>query len=200
MSVVGRAETDLTGESGEATLGSMSRRAARSTAAEPVPDAAELAAPEPAVVPPSPAAAAAVGSLADLPVAGLTRRRIGLLLAALVAAWVIVLFARQVGEASEALARADAMRAANVSLHGDVAGLEAELVLIQRQAYIEQQAREYRLGQPKEIPFVLADDAPPLAPDAPGTAAVRLGATQDRRSPVDSWLDLLFGARISGSS
>jgi cell division protein FtsB len=178
----------------------MPRRAARSTAADPVSDAAEEIAPEPAVAAPSPAAAAAVGSLADLPVAGLTRRRIGLLLAALVAAWVIVLFARQVGEASEASSRADAMRAANVSLQADVAGLEAELVLIQRQAYIEQQAREYRLGEAKEIPFVLADDAPSLAPDAPGTAAVRLGATQDRRSPLDSWLDLLFGAPGSGSS
>ena len=65
-----------------------------------------------------PAAAAAVGSLSDLPVAGLTRRRIALLIGSLVAAWVIVLFARQVGEASEATARADGMRAANVSLDG----------------------------------------------------------------------------------
>ena len=38
-------------------------------------------------------------SLADLPVAGLTRRRIALLLGAMVAAWVIVLFAHQVGQA-----------------------------------------------------------------------------------------------------
>ncbi len=172
----------------------MVRRAARSTAAEPVEDAASETLPEPSPSAPSPAAAAGAGSLADLPVAGLTRRRIGLLLAAIVAAWVIVLFARQVGEASEASSRADAMRAANVSLQTDVAGLERELVLIQRQSYIEQQAREYRLGGANEIPFVLADDAPPLAPDAPGMAAVRLGATVDRPSPLESWLDLLFGA------
>ena len=41
---------------------------------------------------------------------------------------------------------------------------------------------------------MLADDAPPLAPDAPGSASVRLGAVVDRPSPLESWLDLLFGA------
>ena len=73
-------------------------------------DAPEARAPDPGAVAPTPVAAGASASLADLPVAGLTRRRIALLLGALVAAWVIVLFARQVGEASEATARADAMR------------------------------------------------------------------------------------------
>jgi cell division protein FtsB len=94
---------------------------------------------------------------------------------------------------SEASSRAETMRSENTRLGAEVAGLERELALIQRQAYIEQQARQYRLGTPREIPFVIADDAPPLAGDAPGSASVRLGATGDRRSPVDSWLDLLFG-------
>lgn len=134
-----------------------------------------------------------LATLADLPVAGLTRRRIALLIAALVAAWVIVLFARQVGEASEASTRADQMRAQNEVLAADVAALEQEVALIQRQAYIEQQAREYRLGAPRERPFILADDAPPLAADAPGTAATRLGADAGAATPLDSWLDLLFG-------
>jgi cell division protein FtsB len=142
---------------------------------------------------PTPAAVAALGNLSDLPVAGLTRRRIALLLGALVAAWVIVLFARQVGEASEASSRADVMRAANEQLEGDVAALERELELIQRQAYIEQQAREYRLGEAREIPFVLEPDAPPIADDAPGTASARLGADIQRATPVESWIDLLFG-------
>ena len=61
-------------------------------------------------------------SLADLPVAGLTRRRIALLLGALVAAWVIVLFARQVSEASEASTRADEMRSQNEVLAANVIG------------------------------------------------------------------------------
>ena len=142
---------------------------------------------------PTPAALAALGTLSDLPVAGLTRRRIALLIGALVAAWVILLFARQVGEASEASTRAEVMRASNERLEGDVAALERELELIQRQAYVEQQAREYRLGEAREIPFVLDADAPPIAGDAPGTASVRLGADRQRITPLEAWVDLLFG-------
>jgi cell division protein FtsB len=147
----------------------------------------------PALLGSSPGSAGPLGSLSDLPVAGLTRRRIAILIGALVAAWIIVLFARQVGEASEASSRADAMRVQNERKAAEVTALERELALIQRQAYIEQQAREYRLGAPREIPFILADDAPPLAADAPGTAATRLGAQGARVTPLDAWLDLLFG-------
>jgi cell division protein FtsB len=171
----------------------MSRSPKRSAPDAPVPDATADAtqdAPREVVAAPAPTTLA---TLADLPVAGLTRRRIALLIAALVAAWVIVLFARQVGEASEASTRADEMRAHNEALSANVVALEQELALIQRQAYIEQQAREYRLGAPREQPFILADDAPALALDAPGTAATRLGADASTVTPLDSWLDLLFG-------
>jgi hypothetical protein len=167
----------------------MPRPAARETAADPAADPIEDAAPEP----PAGAAAPAAVSLADLPVAGLTRRRMGLAIGALVAAWVIVLFARQVGEASEAASQAEVMRESTAALRVEVAALERELVLIQRPEYIEQQARGYRLGTTREIPFVISDDAPALERDAPGSAAVRLGAVPDRRSPLESWLDLLFG-------
>ena len=160
---------------------------------------------EPVVAAPTPAAIAALGSLSDLPVAGLTRRRIALLLAAVVAAWVIVLFARQVGEASDASTRAAEMRLANARLAADVMALERELELIQRQAYIEQQTREYRLGESREIPFILAQDAPPLGEDAPGAAGSRLGADAVAPTPLDGWLRLLFGppndpARPAGST
>jgi hypothetical protein len=86
------------------------------------------------------------------------------------------------------------MRASNAALEVEVSALQGELALIQREAYIVQQARQYRLGTAREIPFILADDAPPLAPDAPGSAAVRLGAVTERTSPLESWLDLLFGS------
>ncbi len=177
----------------------MPRRADRQTAADAEPDAVEPTSPGPSNARLTPAAANAMGSLADLPVAGLTRRRIALLIGALVAAWVIVLFARQVGEASAATARADAARMSNAALAANVVDLQRELELIQRDAYIGQQARIYRLGTPQEIPFTLADDAPSLAPDAPGQAAVRLGAVTTRQSPLDAWLDLLFGASGSPS-
>jgi len=168
----------------------MPRPAERTTPAGADPEPGTEATPQPAAG----TTATALASLSDLPVAGLTRRRIAVLIAALVAAWVIVLFARQVGEASEASTRADTMRTENVAMAAEVGGLEQELALIQRQAYIEQQAREYRLGEPREIPFILADDAPALAADAPGTAAKRLGAGTRDVTPLDSWLTLLFGA------
>lgn len=134
-------------------------------------------------------------TLADLPVAGMTRRRVAFLLGALVTAWVILLFARQVGQASEASARADAMRASNAALGVSVAALQSELALIGRPEFIEQQARAYRLGAPREIPFTIEDGAPALPPDAPGSTGVRLGATAERPSPLQQWLRLLFGQR-----
>jgi cell division protein FtsB len=160
---------------------------------EPTVTQAPASEPAPATSAPNPGGSGPLANLADLPVAGLTRRRIALLIGALVAAWVILLFARQVGEASDASSRADAIRAQNEILAANVAALEQELQLIQRQAYVEQQAREYRLGAPRENPFILAGDAPALAPDAPGTAATRLGAVVVKATPLDSWLTLLFG-------
>ncbi len=196
------AELLLTRELSEATLAAMSRPSARKAAADttarPSADAGSGPAddgPLAASAPPpqTPVAAAALGSLADLPVAGLTRRRIGLLVGAIVAAWVIVLFARQVSEAAGAAQVADAMRASNAALQANVDALTRERFLIQREAYIDQQAREYRLGTTREIPFILADDAPVLGPDAPGSAGVKLGARADTSTPLDSWLRVLFG-------
>ena len=155
--------------------------------------AAESEAAEPTAMSAPVRGGAASVSLADLPVAGLTRRRIALLLGALVGAWVILLFAHQVGQASEASAKAQAMRTTNAGLQADVTALQAELALIQRQSYVEQQARSYRLGTAHEIPFTLADNAPSLAPDAPGSAGVRLGASSEKPSPIQQWIKLLFG-------
>ncbi len=146
-----------------------------------------------APAPQTPVAVAALGSLSDLPVAGLTRRRIGLLIGAVLAAWVIVLFARQVSEAAEASRMADAMRASNAALQSSVDALARERYTIQRVEYIDQQAREYRLGTTREVPFILADDAPALGPDAPGSASVKLGAGPDVPTPLESWLRVLFG-------
>ena len=51
----------------------------------------------------------------------------------------------------------------------------------------------FGLGARGEIPFALAAGAPALEPDAPGSAAVRLGAAPLDRSPLDVWLDVIFG-------
>lgn len=131
--------------------------------------------------------------LSGLAIAGLSRRRVAWLLGVIVSVWIVAVFARQVGEAAAAGDRADNLRIENATLVSQVDDLQKELDLIGRQAFIEQQARTYGLGDKAERPFTLAPDASALPDDAPGSAAVRLGATAERTAPLDAWLDLLFG-------
>ena len=113
--------------------------------------------------------------------------------AAMLAGWVVLAFARQVGDASAATTRLADLAAANEQLAGQVAALDREYQLIQRQEWISQQARAHGLGSDREIPFALAPGAPALGSNAPGSAAVRLGATDGVVTPLESWLTLLFG-------
>lgn len=131
--------------------------------------------------------------LATLPIAGITQRRMAILLGALVAAWIVLLFARQVSEASAAASRAEAMIAENAVRSAQIAALERELDRIQQPRFVLQQARAHGLGGRREIAFTLDPDAPPLPPDAPGSAALRVGAPS-AVSPVESWLNILFGS------
>lgn len=142
--------------------------------------------PDPAVRLPAP-------DLGGLSIAGITRRRVAWTLAAIVSIWIIGVFARQVADVAAASDRAQHSRVQNVGLASEVSDLKRELALVQRQAFVEQEARAYGLGASGERPFALAADAPPLAEDAPGSAAVRLGARPVRTAPLDVWLDLLFG-------
>jgi hypothetical protein len=131
--------------------------------------------------------------LAALPIAGLTRRRMAIIAAAMLAAWIVIAFARQVSDASAAATRAQDIATGNAMLRLEVAAMERELDAIARQRFVEQQARAYGVGGAHEIPFALAPDAPPLPADAPGSAAVRLGADADSVSPAERWLTVLFG-------
>jgi len=136
--------------------------------------------------------AAGEPDLATLPIVGITRRRMGILLGVLLVAWIVILFARQVTDAAAATSRAEAMIATNATKRAEVDALERELGSIQQRPFVLQQARGYGLGSSKEIPFSLAAGAPPLASDAPGSAGTRVGAPSSA-SPLDRWLTLLFG-------
>ena len=131
--------------------------------------------------------------LSALPIAGLGRRQVALILGALVAVWIVVLFARQIGDASAATTRAEELAAANELLRADIEASRRELTLIQRHDYVLLQARGYGLGKGREIPFSLAADAAPLPSDAPGSAAVRVGADTTPSTPFERWMELLFG-------
>lgn len=131
--------------------------------------------------------------LDGLTVAGFTRRRAAFLAGTFATIWIVAVFARQVGDASAATAKADALRADNAAVASDVAALQAELEQIQQGPYVAQQARGYDLGAPNERAFTLAPGAPALPSDAPGSASLRLGGHPAVRSPLDTWLLVLFG-------
>jgi len=140
----------------------------------------------------APAIRATEPDLAALSIVGITRRRTATLVGVLLAAWIVIVFARQVSEASAATGRAEAMVTANAERRAAVSGLERELEQVQQGRFVAQQSRGYGLGGPREVPFRLAANAPPLAATAPGSASVRLGAPTSV-SPLERWLTLLFG-------
>ena len=132
--------------------------------------------------------------LSSLPIVGITGRRMAIAIGILLAAWIVLMFARQVGDASAASNRADVMVVTNAAQASRVAALSRELQQIQRPRYIDLEARAYGLGKSREIAFTLDPNAPMLPADAPGSASVRLGSATDGGSPLDHWLTLLFGA------
>lgn len=128
-----------------------------------------------------------------VPTGLLDRRRASFLLGTFAAAWIVLLFARQVGDAAAATATADALRTENAAVSARVEALEAERLTVAQPRYVAQQARGYELGGAGERAFMLAPNAPALAVDAPGSAAVRLGARPEPSSNLEVWLTLLFG-------
>ena len=87
---------------------------------------------DPAEMDPTPSAGAPAvrpsePDLATLPIIGITRRRAATLLGVLVAGWIVIVFARQVSDASAATGRAEGMIASNAQRTAEVAGLEREL-------------------------------------------------------------------------
>lgn len=156
---------------------------------------AALAMPRP-VTPVPPAEAPRAGPSLDpasLPMPSLSRRRVITAAGILLAGVLGLTFAQQVGEATAASAKAEQLRAANAALRTEVERLERDLGQVQDLRFIRLEGRAYGLGGKREIPFALAEGAPSLAPDAPGSASVRLGADQAAGTPLDAWLDVLFG-------
>ena len=131
--------------------------------------------------------------LSGLSVAGITRRRVGFVASTFVAVWIVIVFARQVGDATAAANRAAQLAADNAALAAEVKSLENEVSQITRPEHVSIVAHGHGLGAPDEIPFTLDPGIPAPADGAPGSASVRLGAATDRPTPLESWLSLLFG-------
>ena len=119
-----------------------------------------------------------------------TRVHVALVVAVIVALWVVVVFGRTMAELGEATARASAVRAENAVLTSRLAEEQAESALLQSDAYLRFAARGYGMGKSGERSFGLTPGAPASEPMVPlgGSAATSAPA-----SPLDNWLTLLFG-------
>jgi hypothetical protein len=124
----------------------------------------------------------------------LTRGRLAVLFAGFVFLWLIGVFARQVGEAAAAADQTQAMRIRNEAVVRDIHALQAELKLIGEPGFVDSAARGYLLGSPREIPFTIDPEAPPLAADAPGSVGIAPQTGTTTQSPLDAWLQALFGS------
>lgn len=145
-----------------------------------------------------PAAPAGTPSLAGLGIAGVSRRRVAWVGVSVAAAVVIVGFAGQAAEAARATTRVVEERARNAAVAAQTEALRQELQLVTQERWVLQQARAYRLGSRAERPFALAPDAPALADGAPGSPTRRLGADTTPPSPLEGWLQVLFGPAPGG--
>jgi hypothetical protein len=156
--------------------------------ADPVPPPPDASAGPPAGPP----------SLAALGIAGVSRRRIAWIGLTLAAVAIVIGFAGQAADAARAGTRVVEEQAQNAVVAAETEALRKELDLVTQERWVLQQARAYRLGSRAERPFTLAPGAPDLPADAPGSAMRRLGADPTRPSPLESWLEVLFGPAPGG--
>jgi hypothetical protein len=129
------------------------------------------------------------------PSLGLSPRRVAVIVAGLFCLWLVGVFAHQVGEAAAAANQADAMRARNAAVVREVGALQAELKVIQQPGFVDFTARGYMLGSSREIPFTIDPAAPAPAANAPGSMGIKPTAVARPLSPLDSWLQALFGSQ-----
>jgi cell division protein FtsB len=121
----------------------------------------------------------------------LTRRHLMLAAGGLVAAWIALVIAGAVGDSSAVNQRAAALRQENAALQARLEMTRREVELVQSEPYVDLEARAFGMGRGNERAFSLQPGAPPpqrlrlLGEDPDGAIA---------SSPVDDWLDLLFGA------
>lgn len=119
-----------------------------------------------------------------------TRSQLLLVGLLVVAFWLVLTFGRSLAQLNEASHREAAMAAETNALQAELDAGRRELMLIQTNAFQALQARALGYGENGELVFTLPADAPPPDHVVPLGAA---GAAQARQTPLEAWLDLLFG-------
>jgi len=111
------------------------------------------------------------------------------ILAAVVAVWLVLVLGRALTQLNEASERAAAVGAESAALQARLEAGQRELELVQADAFQSLQARSYGLGREGERAFGLEADAPPPPPIVPlGGQSAPLS-----RTPLEAWLGVLFG-------
>lgn len=119
-----------------------------------------------------------------------TRSQLVLVGLLVVAFWLLLTFGRSLAQLNEASQREAAMTAETNALQAELDAGRRELTLIQTDAFQALQARALGYGENGELVFTLPAEAPPpdhVIPLGAGDAA------QAKQTPLEAWLDLLFG-------
>ena len=104
--------------------------------------------------------------------------------------WLVIVFAHALGQLNDATQRQLAAQTEAQTLQAQLDAGRRELVLVQTDAFQQMQARALGMGQNGEKVFSLTSDAPPPAAIVPLGRAAPPGL---RQTPLESWLELLFG-------
>lgn len=111
---------------------------------------------------------------------------------AIVAVWLVFVFARALGDLDRATARQQTIAAEAAVLEARLDADHREMQLVQTDAFQRIQARAYGLGEPGELIFTLPQDPPP-PPITPLGGTTPASATATESTPLDAWLYILFG-------
>jgi cell division protein FtsB len=120
---------------------------------------------------------------------------LAVLVLALAATWVVLVFGQALNEADAVEEQAAAARAENAALRARLEAGREEVAIIQGDEFVRLQARAYGLGERGERVFALRPGAPDPEPIVPLGAAASPALPQ---TPLDDWLDLLFGSGQRG--
>ena len=108
----------------------------------------------------------------------------------IVGVWLVIGFGQALGQLNDATQRQVAAAAETQTLQAQLKAGRRELMLVQTDAFQGLQARALGMGKNGELVFALTADAPPPAIVPLGRTAAP-AATQ---TPLEAWLDLLFGS------
>ena len=117
------------------------------------------------------------------------RRHLGLVLIAVVAVWLAIVFSRAVTDAAAVNDDASTVRGEIAELERRLDEARRESAKIQSDRFILHRARAFGMGEPGERVFTLAPGAPAPPPITPLGAPPEQPAT----TPLEDWLTLLFG-------